>query len=101
MIEHQSQLAKPADWFAKDAKLCEHRGTVVVNALASQLIVAIDQVCWGELWRSQTLVKARERDVYGRARLGLVAKGQRSSRKAATSRLSPASSPPAKPDSCA
>ena len=44
MIERQGQSAKPADWLAKDAKLREHGGAVIVNALASQLIVAIERV---------------------------------------------------------
>src|SRR5262249_8714564 len=44
------------------------------------------QVCWGELWRSQTWGKNRERDVYEGALLGPVGRGR-------TSRLSPVALP--------
>jgi hypothetical protein len=44
MIDYQSQSAEPADRLAKDAKLCKHCGPVVVNAFASQLIVAVKRI---------------------------------------------------------
>jgi hypothetical protein len=43
MIQYQGDSAKPADRLAKDSKLCERLGAVVINAFASQLIVAVER----------------------------------------------------------